>query len=397
MADAQCRSCRSSLLVTILDLGRQAACDAFPRLDDPDDEPVWPLRAVVCTACGLVQLGGDDAPIPQPPRAVESRSHREHAARTARAVARGLGLGQGATVREFASHHGGSWLPTLRADGLRVLESGRADLVVDVHGLPHEPDLEAALAQRSAAAADDGVLVLEFHHLLPLLVEGQFDTVRHGHSVYLSLSALLPAFARHGWRAVDASPSAVFGGSLVVTATRRGDVPASPAVAEVLEAERRAGVTDPRALAGLQDRARESAGALHAYLESARRDGRVVLGYGAPSKASVLLTVADVDSRLLPFTADLSPDKHGCRLPGVGIPIRSPQDLLDARPDDVLVLTWDIADEVVAQLPEVTARGGRFVVPAPQLRSVGPVGSVGSADPAGAPHDVLQDAGDAVS
>lgn len=361
-----CRSCRSTVLAPVLDLGRQAACDAFPALDDPLPDPTWPLTAVLCRQCGLVQLGGEAAPIPQPPLAVESTSHRAHAAATAADVVRRLGLVRGATVAEFASHHGGSWLPALHGAGLVDGGDGPADLVVDVHGIPHEEDFDAALAERVRRLSPEGRLVLEFHHLLPLFEQGQFDTVRHGHTVYLSLLALETAFVRHGLRAVDAQAADTFGGSLVVTADRFG-VPAE-SVARVRNAERQAGLTEPESLRELQGRAATTAAALHSHLTEARAAGRRVLGYGAPSKASVLLAWAHVGPDLLSFTADLSPAKHGLRLPGVAIPIRSPQELLAARPDEVLILTWDIVDEVRSQLEAVHSWGGRFVVPAPTLR-----------------------------
>jgi hypothetical protein len=364
MSDS-CRSCGSTLLTPVLDLGEQAACDAFPRIDDPLPDPTWPLVAVLCERCGLVQLGGAAAPVPQPPLAVESASHKAHAAATAAAIVRTLGLPAGATVVEFASHHGGSWLPSLHAAGLADAADG-ADLVVDVHGIAHDEDFDGSLRERVARLAPDGSLVLEFHHLLPLVEQGQFDTVRHGHTIYLSLTALEAALQRYGLHAVDAVRAETFGGSLVVTAARTGDP--TPEVAAVLADERRAGLSDATALRGMQERAAVTATALREYLEKARAEGRRVLGYGAPSKAPVLLTWARVGPDLLPFTADLSPAKHGLRLPGVAIPIRSPEDLLAARPDEVLVLTWDIVDEVRAQLAEVASWGGKFVVPQPRLR-----------------------------
>jgi len=208
--------------------------------------------------------------------------------------------------------------------------------------------------------------VLEFHHLLPLVEQAQFDTIRHGHTIYLSLLALEVALGRYGLHAIDAQMADTFGGSLLVTAARSGLPDRS--VGAVLEAERRAGLTEAGAIRGMQARAAAAANALRTHLVDARSVHRRVLGYGAPSKASVLLTWAGIGPDLLAFTADLSPAKHGLRLPGVAIPIRSPEDLLAARPDEVLILTWDIADEVRAQLSDVESWGGRFVVAAPTLR-----------------------------
>lgn len=347
----------------------QPASDSFPPWDSEVEELRWPLTLWLCSQCALVQLGVDPA-IPEAPLAVESETMRRHAAQASAAVLEQSGLLPGATVTEVASHHGGSWLSHFVAAGLRLLPpdaDGQADLVVDVHGLAHDSDTDAALAAHARRLHPHGRLVLEFHHLLPLLRDGQFDTVRHGHPVYLSLLALGPALARHGLAVTSALQSSAYGGSLRLTA--RFDGPAAvpdPSVTRVLQAERAAGLDQARALEELQEQARRTGRALHGHLVEARRTGRVVLGYGAPSKASVLLCSSGIGSELLPFTADISPAKQGRRLPGCAVPIRSPEELLAARPDEVLILTWDIAREVAEQLAVVSSWGGRFIVPVPE-------------------------------
>ena len=144
-----------------------------------------------------------------------------------------------------------------------------------------------------------------------------------------------------------------------------------PSVRAILADEIAAGLQNPQALHRMQSDAEAASTALRSWLEQARTEGRSVVGYGAPSKASVLLTFSQVGAELLPFTVDLSPDKQGRRIPGAEIPIRSPDELLAARPDYVLILTWDIAAEVQRQLPQVEAWGGRFVVPVPRPRMLG--------------------------
>jgi C-methyltransferase C-terminal domain/Putative zinc binding domain len=353
----------------VLDLGWQPASDSFPPADSRAPDERWPLTLWLCTGCALVQLGAD-ASLPEVPLAVESETMKRHAARVSAAVLTQSGLAPGATVAEAASHHGGSWLPHLVAAGLRPIPlaaDGQADLVVDVHGLAHDADTDAALAAHASRLRPDGRLVLEFHHLLPLLVEGQFDTVRHGHPVYLSLLALGPALARHGLAVTSAQQSTAYGGSLQVTARPAAlGVGPDASVAQVLAAEKAAGVDQAAALRGLHAQAQRTGQALRDYLAAARVAGRVVLGYGAPSKASVLLCSSNIGPDLLPFTADLSPAKTGRRLAGCAVPIRSPADLLAARPDEVLILTWDIAHEVAEQLSVVLSWGGRFTVPVPE-------------------------------
>lgn len=363
-----CRSCRAPLIEKVLDLGPQPASDHFPAAGSVADDPRWPLELWLCSGCALAQLG-TDAAIPEPPLAVESDTMRRHAAAISAVVLEQSGLHAGGTVAEAASHHGGSWLPHLVAGGLTAIPlpaDHAVDLLVDVHGIAHEPDTDAVLAAHARSLRPAGRLVLEFHHLLPLVRGGQYDTVRHGHAVYLSLLALQPALLRHGLLATSAAASSAYGGSLRVTARPAGSgaVP-DASIERVLTAERAAGIDRPDVLRGLQDRAVDSARSLAEHLEIAHREGRVVLGYGAPSKASVLLCFSGVGPELLPFTADLAAAKWGRRVPGCGVPIRSPQELVDAQPDEVLILVWDIADEIAAQLQPELPAGCRFVVPIP--------------------------------
>ena len=245
-------------------------------------------------------------------------------------------------------------------------------LVVDAHALAHEEDVEDCLAERHQVLAPEGLLVLEFHHLLALVEQGQFDTVRHGHWSYLSLNAVQSLAERHGLTCVQAIAEPVFGGSLrVVLAHRGAGYPIDAGVAGLLAREADAGLADGTGLTALNGRARQSAGALRAYLVEARRRGLRVLGYGAPSKAAVLLGLSGIGPDLLEFTVDAAPLKHHLAIPGARIPIRPVADLRAARPDEVLVLTWDIADEVVQSLESGGGWGAQYVVPLPTPRPLG--------------------------
>jgi hypothetical protein len=365
-----CRGCGSESPLRVVDLGRQTAADFFPPASSPADDERWPLQLWLCPNCTLVQLGPVNAQLPEPPLAIESATSLAHADTSARELLREHPELVGATVAEFASHHGGSWLPSLRAAGCRDADAGeRADLVVDVHGLAHEPDLGASLALRAGRLAPGGQLLLEFHHLLPLLVDCQYDTIRHGHWSYLSLGALRRLAAPLNLQVTDALEVPLFGGSLQVmfrhANSDSGRRPVDESVRSVLRDEAEAGVGDPHRLAALQTWALRSAAALHDYLVEQRARGRTVLGYGAPSKAPVLLDLSQVGPELLPFTVDAAPGKHGRRIPGTGVPIRAVNDLRAAHPDIVLILTWDIADEVISQLEAGGGWGAEYVVPKP--------------------------------
>jgi hypothetical protein len=350
----------------VVDLGEQPASDDFPAMDAPLPDAVWPLQLWYCPDCALVQLGPVEALAEEPVRAVESETSRRHAARTVAAVLADHPFLVGGTVREFASHHGGSWLDALAASGCTPAPDGKpADLVVDVHGLAHEQDVAGELALRASALAPEGLLVIEHHHLLPLVEQTQFDTIRHGHWTYLSLTAVSRLAARYGLRPVRAVGEPVFGGSLrIVLAHQASSHAADSTVAEVLDAEAAASLDDGNGLKLLGDRAAESAASLRSYLTGLRDGGRTVAGYGAPSKAAILLGVSRVGRELLPYTVDASPAKHGLAIPGDRIPIEAVEVLRDRRPDTVLILTWDIADEVVDQL-ETAGWGATYVVPLP--------------------------------
>lgn len=212
--------------------------------------------------------------------------------------------------------------------------------------------------------------MIEFHHALRQLVEAQFDTVRHGHPLYFSLHSWSAACARHGLSVVDAWEEDVFGGCLVVVAARSsaGREP-SDAVTRILEAERDARATEPAGYECLARRAQESTDGLRALLEAQVAAGRSVAAYGAGSKAVTFLGVAGIGADLVPLVADLSPGKQGRRIPGAGMRIVSPEDLVAAAPDVVAILTWDIAEEVVTQLRRA-GLDARYVVPLPALADV---------------------------
>jgi hypothetical protein len=357
-------------LTRVLDLGPQTAADYFPPASTPGEDPRWPLELWFCPGCTLVQLGPVRPLLPEPVLAVESATSLAHAGTSARELVAEYPELVGATVAEYDSHHGGSWLAHLRTAGLRpVAEHEPAHLVVDVHGIAHEPAIGACLAGRAARLAPGGLLVLEFHHVLPLLLHAQFDTVRHGHWSYLSVGALSRLAAPLGLTVCAVRHVPLFGGSLRVVLRHTGapgTEPAAPSVAAVIAEERAAGLADPARLAGLQAAAHRSGSALREYLVEQRGLGRTVLGYGAPSKAPVLLDISGVGPELLAFTVDAAPGKHGRRIPGAGVPIRPIAELRAARPDVVLVLTWDIADEVISQLEVGGGWGAEYVVPVPE-------------------------------
>ena len=369
-----CRACRSPSVDPVVHLGDVPASDAFPLVsDDPASDRAYPLELRICRDCLLIQLGPGEGPPPEQPGPVESQTMLRHAATSAARVVEREHLGPGSTMIELHSAHGGSWGPDLERLGMRrVAVADQADLVVDVHFLMHEEDLDAVLAAHAARLAPDGVLVCEFFHALPMVIGNLIDTVRHGHFVYLTLLSAIENLRRHGLMVTWVHEVSLYGGSLQLAARRSSpSTEVDPSVANLLDRERAAGLDEAAALVRFGSEGRLQTRRFRAQLEARRAQARRVAAYGAPSKAAVLLALAEVDQRLIAYTVDLSPAKTGHRIPGAGVPIRAVDDLLDDRPDDVVLLTWDIADEVADQLARSSAGSGwdpTLIAPLPELR-----------------------------
>ncbi|GAB2936895.1 class I SAM-dependent methyltransferase [Rhodococcus aerolatus] len=352
----------------VLDLGEQPAADHFPAPADPGPDPVFPLRMLLCRGCGLAQLA-EDPTVPDEPRAVEPQALRDQAVEAVgRLVAAGV-LRPGDDVLEFGSPHGGSWEVPLTGAGLRWRGAGPdgpdepAAVVVDVFGLMHDADQRAALARRTAAVAPGGVLLVQVHSLATILAQGQWNALRHGHTAYYSVPALVAMAADVGWVPTGVGRYALYGGTVLLELRREGDRAGDGPPAEVAalrRAELDAGVCTAAVVSGLGAAATERVAALQAHLAAARASGRRVLGYGAASRAVALL--AAVDAGALAGVVDASPAKQGRCLPGSRVPVVAPEVLRADPPDEVLLMVPDLLAEVRAAYPEVEARGGSWTV-----------------------------------
>lgn len=371
-------------------------------------EPTYPLHVRVCEACLLVQLPEMESPTTIFGDYAYFSSYSElwlrHAeAFVARMVER-LGLGPDSHVIEVASNDGyllqylaRRGIPVLgiepAANVARVAEergvptmvsffgvdtaralvaAGReADLLVGNNVLAHVPDLADFVQGLAIALGPRGTITLEFPHVLRLIAERQFDTIYHEHFSYFSLLALEPVFAAHGLAVVDVERLATHGGSLRIYVRRLVDgVAESRAVEELRADEVAAGLDDLATYMGFGDAVAEVKRDLLRFLIEVRRDGRRVVGYGAPAKGNTLLNYCGVGTDLLEYTVDRSPHKQGLFLPGTRIPIHPPERILEDQPDYVLILPWNLREEIVDQLPQVRSWGGRFAVPVPRLSVV---------------------------
>jgi hypothetical protein len=255
-----------------------------------------------------------------------------------------------------------------RSPEVRAL--GPVSLVVDHFLLAHLPDPDRALAAIAALLAPDGMAVLEFDHLQPTIEGGQFDAFRHGHRSYVSLTWLAGALDRHGLVAMEARSTPVYGGSARVVVRRGGRTDQGPSATRMLAAERMAGLGEAATYERFATRVQAGREAVRRHLRDRASAGLSCAAYGAPARATTLLNYYSLGPELLAFTADASPAKQGRAIPGIRLPIRSPEELRAARPSEVLVLTWDIAAEVIAQLEAHGSWGARYLVPVPHLREV---------------------------
>jgi C-methyltransferase C-terminal domain/Putative zinc binding domain len=364
MSQIACRACHRPDGAIVLDLGNQPAADFFPAATDPGPDPVYPLQMWLCATCGLAQLAADPT-VPAEPRGAEPAALVAQAADAVdRVHAAGL-LPAGAFVAEYGSPHGGSWLDLVADRGLKPVAAGEpADVIIDCFGMMHAADQHAALADRAARLSSGGVLLLQFHSLETIIRHGQWNALRHGHYAYYSTTALVSMLTGHGLRPRTAWRFDLYGGTVLLAASAAADGFAGPdaATGSLLESEASAGVRDPAVVSGLQHDTERRALGLRDWLAAERNAGRVVLGYGAASRAVALLCQAGIDGSLLPGIVDASPGKRGLRMPGTDIPVLDTATLRAAQPDAVLLFVGDLLTEVRADFPEVEAAGGRWVV-----------------------------------
>lgn len=410
MTEHACRGCGVLLRHTFIDLGAQPLANSYLAREALDRmEPFFPLHVRVCESCFLVQLPevesaesifGDYAYFSS-----FSDTWLRHAEEYVERMVDRLGLDFQSLVVEIASNDGyllkymvdrgipslgvepaanvarvaeERGVPTLvaffgRETARRLVAEGRAaDLLVANNVLAHVPDLDDFVGGLSIALKPGGTITLEFPHVLRLIAERQFDTIYHEHFSYLSLLALESVFASHGLRVVDVERLATHGGSLRLY-LRRGAESAheAPAVAELRDEEVAARLDRLETYTGFAAEVAEVKRDLLDFLIRAKREGERVVGYGAPAKGNTLLNYCGVGPDLLEYTVDRNPRKQGRFLPGSHIPIHAPERILEDRPDYVLILPWNIADEIVDQLAAVRDWGGRFVVAIPRVADVG--------------------------
>ncbi len=404
-----CRLCGEPLTRTFVDLGMSPPCESYLRADQLDSgETFYPLNVRICDNCLLVQLpayvAADDVFSDYLYFSSYSTSWVEHARRFVVDMQERLDLGAESLIVEAASNDGyllqhavALGIPVLGIEpaaniaeianekGVRTesyflgeetgadaaARHGKADLVVGNNVFAHVPDIVDFAKGLRALVKDAGLVSLEFPHLLRLIEGRQYDTIYHEHYQYLTLKTAAAALEKAGLKVVDVQELVSHGGSLrLISQPAETAGEPSELVLKVLKDEADAGLHTVEGHAGFAKDVLAIKADLVSFLVGAARAGKSVAGYGAPGKGNTLLNHCGIREDLLPFTVDRSPHKHGMFLPGTHIPIHAPERLAEARPDYIVILPWNLREEIVHQLGYAREWGAKFVVPIPRLEVI---------------------------
>lgn len=409
MTSYVCRFCATPLQHTFCNLGMSPLSNANVRPEALGAaEKFYPLHAFVCDNCWLVQLPEHESPeqiFAQDYAYFSSYSDSwlDHARAYVDLMIGRFGYGAGSQIVEIASNDG-YLLQYFKQRGIPVLgiepaencarvarERGiatevrffgeatarelaakgvAADLLLGNNVLAHVPDIRDFVAGMPIILKPGGVVTMEFPHLLRLIQGRQFDTIYHEHFSYLSLMTVERIFAAHGLTLFDVQELPTHGGSLRIFARHAADSgkPVTASVAALRERERQCGLADLAAYHAFSEQVQETKFKLLEFLIRAKRAGKKVWGYGAPAKGNTLLNYCGIRTDLIEATVDRSPYKQGLFLPGTHIPIFALEALAQARPDYLLILPWNIQQEITETMAYIRNWGGRFVVPIPEVR-----------------------------
>lgn len=404
----KCRHCRAEVELSLIDLGSSPPSNSYLTHETLQHGETWyPLRVLVCTRCWLVQTE-DFAQVGElftndyAYFSSVSSSWLAHSQSYAEQMAVRFGLGSASMVVEVASNDGyllqyfkqrnipclgieptTSTAKAARAKGIDVVEEFfgtaladrlvtdgfAADLTAANNVLAHVPDINDFTAGFACLLRPTGVATFEFPHLARMIADAQFDTIYHEHFSYLSLTAIQTIFTANGLSVFDVEPIPTHGGSLRVFAQRTdaGQRPRTERLERAIIAETNTGIATTGYYAAFQPRADRIKDDLVAFLIAAKREGRTVGAYGAAAKGNTLLNYAGIRPDLLPWVVDRSPSKRGKFMPGSHIPIVDEAHLISARPDYIVILPWNLRDEIVVQLDYAREWGARFVTAVPEI------------------------------
>lgn len=405
--NSKCRFCGEELNSTFVDLGMSPLCESFLDADHLNMmEPFYPLHVYVCAKCFLVQLEEyvDPGSIFTEYAYFSSYSDSwlKHASEYVEMIAARCSLGKDSHVVELASNDGyllqyfvaagipslgiepaknvaqvaiGKGVPTIteffgeKLARTLVAKGKQADLLLGNNVLAQVPDINDFVSGMKILLKKNGVITMEFPHLMRLMEENQFDTIYHEHFSYFSLIAVEKIFAAHDLTVFDVEELPTHGGSLRIYVCHTGEEnhPLQASLATLRKTELDFGMTDLATYESFAEQVRETKRKLLEFLVSCKRHGKTVVGYGAPGKGNTLLNYCGIRTDFIDYTVDRNPHKQGKFLPGTHIPIFSPDEITNSHPDYVLILPWNLKDEIISQNSYVYEWGGKFVVPIPEV------------------------------
>jgi hypothetical protein len=402
-----CRLCGSPLNHTVVDLGLSPLCQTVVPQDDLNKgQMFYPLRAFVCDHCWLIQVhdlvSGEEIYSHYAYFSSYSDSWLKHCSDYCDMIVDRLGLDQSSQVIELASndgyllqYFGEKGVPALGVEpaanvaqvaidkGLDcvvrffgvdtakelVAQGKKADLLLGNNVIGHVPNLNDFVAGMKILLADQGTITIEIPHAINLIKESQFDTIYQEHYSYFLMLAMRQVFQRHGMVVFDVDEIPTHGGSLRYYARHAADTsrPISPRVEEIQQHEIDEGLTDLQTYRDYSRSVMETKWKLLEFLIKARREGKKVVGYGAPGKAATLLNYCGIREDLIEYTVDRNKMKQNTFLVGTLIPIYAPEMISQTKPDYIVILPWNLKDEIMSQLSEARDWGAKFVVPIPEL------------------------------
>jgi 2-polyprenyl-3-methyl-5-hydroxy-6-metoxy-1,4-benzoquinol methylase len=408
IAQARCRGCAAKLQHTFVDLGVSPLANSYLKPEQLSrKECFYPLHALVCDNCFLVQLEAVTSPeeifSDYAYFSSYSDSWLAHAKSYVDAVSSRFALGEHSQVVEIASNDGyllqyfiEKGIPVLGIEpahniakiaALRgiptltrfftkkvakslICEGKQADLIIGNNVLAHVPDFNGFVEGMKILLRPEGVITLEFPHLMRLTEENQFDTIYHEHFSYFSLLTIQKLFKAHGLKIFDVEELPTHGGSLRIYAAHESDDTKviGSRVEELLRRETAAGYGTLARYLSFGERVKETKRKFLEFIVDAKAANKSIVGYGAPAKGNTLLNYCGVGSDFIDYTVDRSPHKQGHFLPGTRIPIYAPERIGETKPDYVLILPWNLKDEITEQMSHISEWGGRFVVPIPEVK-----------------------------
>jgi 2-polyprenyl-3-methyl-5-hydroxy-6-metoxy-1,4-benzoquinol methylase len=406
---SECRFCSNLLNHTFVDLGMSPLSNAYLKLDTINKaEKFYPLHAYVCDQCFLVQLEEFETPDHIFSDYAYFSSYSEtwlrHAENYTELMTQRFGLNANSQVIEIASNDGyllqyfqkqnipvlgiepaanvakvaeEKGIPSLVkffgvSTAQELVDQGKqADLLLGNNVLAHVPDLNDFVAGMKIVLKPDGILTMEFPHVLQLILQNQFDTIYHEHFSYFSFLTVEKVFATHGLTLFDVEELPTHGGSLRIYGQHNnGKKPISDRVSKLKTKEIEAGLEQRSTYLGFGEQVKATKRHLLRFLIDIKNQGKSVVGYGAPAKGNTLLNYCGIRTDLLDYTVDRSPYKQGLFLPGTHIPIYHPDRIMETKPDYLLILPWNIKDEIIEQMSHIREWGGKFVVPIPQVEVI---------------------------